>query len=414
MIKNRRVAVTGMGMVTPLGFDERTLWQNLLAGQTGIARLTAFDLAPYKVKTGAEVDTQILEQALEALGLRHMDRAIDMALVASAYALQDAGILTGGETEEPLAAGAVFGTGLGCSHSTWDAYSSFAEKGFRGLRPTTVPRCMANAISAQVSLRYKLTGPNYVINCACSSSSTAIGAGFRMIRDGYADAVLCGGTDAVFDPGMFGCWDKLGVLSRIEDPRAASRPYAEDRQGTVLGEGAACLLLESLEGAEKRGARVWSEILGYGESSDAVHITCPNSEGQARAIRDAMTCGGVSPADIAYINGHGTATRANDTCECVSIRLALGEDADRVPVGSTKSFTGHALGASGAIETVATILALKHGVAPRNLNLDHPDPACDVRLIGKTPEKLDGNVAINSSFGFGGHNAVLVLRSEKD
>ncbi len=410
MSEKRRVAVTGIGAVTPLGFDEETLWDNLLKGRTGIDRLTALDLEPYKVKNGAEVDTEALNAALGELEIKHMDRAVDMALISSAYALRDAGVLQGNKAEEPFAAGAIFGTGLGCSHSTYDAYMSFAEKGFRGLRPTTVPRCMANAISAQVSLRYKLTGPNYIIACACSGSSTAIGAAFRMIRDGYADAVLCGGTDAVFDPGMFGCWDRLGVLSKIEDPKAASRPYAADRKGTVLGEGAAALLLESMDAAEKRGARTRAEILGYGESSDAVHITAPNSEGQARAIRDAMACGGVAPADIAYVNGHGTATKANDACECGSIRLALGEHADRAYVGSTKSYVGHALGASGAIEVVTTLLALQHGAAPPNLNIENPDPDCNVRLVGAAPVELESNIAIKNSFGFGGHNAVLALR----
>ena len=410
MSDKRRVVVTGMGVVTPIGMDEATLWQNMLAGRSGIRPLTLFDVAEYKCKIGAEVSTQALNEALQSRKLTVSDRTVDMALVAAGQALEAAGVISGEPPYEPQNTAVVFGTGIGASHSLYNAFMSYSQKGIRGLRPTSVPRCMANSISAQVSMRFRLTGANYVIVAACTSAADAMGTAFRMIRDGYADRVLCGGADSVFDPFVYGGWNNLGVMSKNADPSKACRPFDTARDGCVLGEGAGALVLESLDAARTRGARIRAEICGFGESSDAEHITSPSAEGQAQAIRAALDCAGMTPSDIGFINAHGTATRANDECESRSIRLALKEAADRIPVASNKSFFGHLLGASGAVETIVTILGLESRKMPPNLNLDHPDPACNLTLIGGTATEMASPVAMKNSFGFGGGNAVLIVR----
>jgi 3-oxoacyl-[acyl-carrier-protein] synthase II len=287
---------------------------------------------------------------------------------------------------------------------------TYMEKGLRGIRPTTIPRCMSNAVTAQISMRFRLTGPNYVIISACTSSTNAIGTAFRMIRDGYAEQVLCGGAESLFDPATYGAWNNLGVMSRNPDPAKSCRPFDAARDGCVLGEGAAALMVESLDSARQRGARIRAELIGYGESSDAEHITSPSAEGQARAIRAALASAGIQPADIGFINAHGTATKANDTCESQSVRMALGDAADRIPVASNKSFFGHLLGAAGAIEALVTILGLESGNVPPNLNLDNPDPACNLNFVGNAAMAIASPIAMKNSFGFGGDNAVLVLR----
>jgi len=279
------------------------------------------------------------------------------------------------------------------------------------MRPSTVPNGMANTVSATLSIEFKLRGANYTLVSACTSATNAIGVACRMVREGHAEAVLCGGTDSSFDPFYYSMWNNLGVFSPLPDPLRALRPFAADRAGTLLGEGAGALLVESFASARRRGVRVRGEIVGYGESSDATHLTGPSPTGQAAAIRSALADAQVRPAEVAYLNAHGTGTEANDATEAEAIRLALGDAADAIPVGAMKSYFGHTLGASGAIETIATLLALERRVAPRNLNLDLPDPACRLQLIGGSPRPLAGTVALKNSFGFGGGNGVLVLRA---
>jgi 3-oxoacyl-[acyl-carrier-protein] synthase II len=408
--EKRRVVVTGMGVVTAVGLDERTFWANMLAGRCGIRRLLSLDVAACRTTVGAEVDDAQLAGALEARQIAPSDRTVDFALLAAAQALEQAGIARGGPPYAETDAATIFGTGAGCSHSLSETYAGFAQKGVRGVRPTAVPRCMANAVSAQLSMRFRLTGPNYVVVCACTSATTAIGTAFRLVRDGYAETVLCGGADAVFEPTTFAAWNNLGVMSRNADPLRACRPFDADRDGCVLGEGAGALVVESLERARGRGAPIRAEICGFGETSDADHITRPSVSGQARAIRAALDSAGMAPGDIGFINAHGTATRANDVCESRSIREALRDDAGRVPAASNKSLFGHLLGASGAAETIATILGLESGKVPPNLNLDRPDPECAIRLVGAAPLEVASPVAMKNSFGFGGNNAVLILR----
>jgi 3-oxoacyl-[acyl-carrier-protein] synthase II len=399
-----------MGAVSPLGLDESTLWGNMVSGKTGIGRVRAVDTKDLKTTVGAEVNDELLLAAMQARGLLKSDRAVDMALVAAGLALEQAGILNGAGPYAPTEMPTIFGTAIGATQSSFGGCASFAQKGVRGVRPTTVPRGMANAISAQISMKYRLTGANYVVVSACSSSTNAIGIAFRMIRDGYADMALCGGAEAPFEPFVFAAWNNLGVMSKNQDPAKACRPFDAARDGCVLGEGAGALVLETLESAQARKANIRAEICGYGESSDAGHITTPSAEGQVRCMRAALECAGMNPADIGYINAHGTATKANDECEAESIRLALGDAASAIPVGSNKSFFGHMLGGAGVMEVIVTVLGLEHRKVPPNLNLDNPDPACNLFFVGGTEMEVSSPVVMKNGFGFGGGNAVLIIK----
>lgn len=409
-MSTRRVAITGLGLVTALGFDEGTVWRRVLAGESGIGPIRRFDASDCKVRIGGEVDDEALAPRLAARRVRKKDRSLALALEAAGQALEQTGLI-GEPPYEPLEMAAILGCGVGPADSLWEGFNRFAAKGAKGMRPTSVPTFMANALSAGVSLHYRLTGTNQVIVSACASSTNAIGQGFRLIRDGYVDAVLCGGSDAYFDPFYYGVWNNLGVLSSIEDPARAYRPFDVDRDGCLLGEGAGIMVLERWDRAIARGARIRGEVAGYGESSDATHITSPDVGGQVRAMRAALTAAAVEPAELGYVNAHGTATQANDVCESRSIREVLGAAVDSVPVGSSKPYFGHLLGAAGAVESIVTLLALEHGLLPANLNLDNPDPECRVELIGGEPRPTEAKLAMKNSFGFGGGNAVLVLRA---
>jgi 3-oxoacyl-[acyl-carrier-protein] synthase II len=400
-----------MGLITPLGLDEQTFWQNMLAGRSAIRRISAFDVAElYKAKNGAEVDSEQLAAALEAAKIRASDRTVDMGLLAASAALASAGLLDaeGRCTEKGVAT--IIGSGGGPILTVEEGYRRFAELGDRGMRPTSIIRGMLNVICSHLSMRYRLTGPNYMVVSACTSSTNAMGIAFRMIRDGYADRALCGGTESFFASLVYRCWDKLGVMSTNPDPAAASRPFDTNRDGFVLGEGAGMLVLESLEQAKARGAVIRGEIAGYGESSDAEHMTRPSVEGQVRAMRAALESAETSADEIGFVNAHGTATKTNDECESKSVREVLGGSADRVPVASNKSFFGHMLGASGAVETAAALLGLECGRVPPNLNLVNPDPLCNLNLVGKDAIDVNASVVMKNSFGFGGNNAVLILR----
>jgi len=405
-----RVVVTGVGVVSALGLDERSFWDGMLAGRCGIRPLRKFDATACRTRVASEVDDALLAPSLQALGIRASDPSVDYGILAAAQALEQAGLRRSGEPPEPVDMAVILGTGAGPSKTTFDATRGFLEKGLRGIRPTTVPSAMLNAVSARISLQFRLRGPNYIVASACTTSTAAIGVAFRLIRHGYAERALTGGTDAMIHAATFGAWNNLGVMSANPDPEIACRPFDRDRDGMILGDGAGVLVLESLESARARGATIRAELLGFGESSDAVHLTRPDPEGQARAIRTALDSAGVEPRDIGFINAHGTATRANDPCEAQAIRSVFGGAIDGVRVASNKSFFGHTLGACGALETIATILGLEAGRVPGNRNLDNPDPECDLPLVGKEALAIESPLAMKNSFGFGGHNAVLVIR----
>ncbi|MBL9209492.1 MAG: beta-ketoacyl-[acyl-carrier-protein] synthase family protein [Opitutaceae bacterium] len=404
----RRVAVTGLGLVTALGHSEPEVWSSLLAGRCPLRALKNHDYAGNKVCSGGEIDLAEFEARVPAT-LRRADRTVRFAVEAARQAMTAARCLPA-EADKPEDIATIFGSGCGPTETLHASHTRFAEKGPAGMRPSSVPNGMANAVSAALSIEFRLTGANYTVVSACTSATNAIGIGFRMVREGHAAAVLCGGTDNSFDPFYYALWNNLGVFSPIADPQRAVRPFAADRAGTLLGEGAGALVLESFASARRRGVRIRGEIVGYGESSDATHLTGPSATGQAAAIRAALRSADVAPHEIGYISAHGTGTDANDLTEAQAIRIALGDAADSAPVGATKSYFGHTLGASGAIETIGTLLALEHGVAPGNLNLEHPDPACPVSLVGAAPQPLTRGLALKNSFGFGGGNAVLVLR----
>ncbi len=407
--RRHRVVVSGMGIASPLGIDLESVWENLLAGKTGIGPIRSIDTSALKVKNGGEVPEGLVETRLKQLGRRPTDRALDLALVSAHDALLQAQLVSGDESFDEQEIAVIYGTGVGSAESHHKAMQAMVEKGPERARPTAVPRCMYNAISAGISIQFKLTGANYMVVSACTSATNAIGAAYRMVRDGYAKVVLTGGSDGFFDPFFYPVWNNIGVLSKIEDPANACRPFAADRDGTILGEGAGSLILESLESAEARGAPIFGEILGYGESSDATHLTNPSSVGQAKAMRLALEDAGIQPTDIGHINAHGTATQGNDACESASIRSVFGDATDQIPVVAHKSYFGHTLGASGALETIAALLAIKYGKAPPNLNLENPDPECRINLVGSRPVSIGSGPVMKNSFGFGGGNGVLVI-----
>ncbi len=407
--RGRRVVVTGLGIQSAVGGAEELVFDQLMAGQTGLAQLESLDVSMFKCQIGGEADSEPINDTLKRLKRRPVDRSLDLAMVAAYEALHQANLLGDDERCTEPEIPVVIGTGTGSAQSHYEAIKAFAERGPHRIRPTSVPRCMYNAISAGISIQFGLTGANYMVVSACTSGTNAIGQAFRMIRDGYADVVLTGGSDGFFDPFFFGIWNNLGVLSQNPDPARACRPFDADRDGCVFGEGAGIFVLESLEHARARGIDTRGEIRGYAETSDASHITSPSPEGQAEAMRRALADAGVKPSDLGLVSAHGTATPANDTCESTSIERVLGDAAQRVPVSALKSYFGHTLGASGAVETASCLLMIERGTCPPNLNLDRPDPECHVHLVGTSPEPLERPLVMKNSFGFGGGNGVLIL-----
>lgn len=415
MPRSNRVVITGMGCVSSLGFSLAELEDALRHGRTGIQRITHLDTSNLRTTVGGTVNRDQLRGALQAIECRYSDITVDAGLLAADQALKQAGWVRDGEALRDRHAATLFGTGMGCAESYTMSVSGYFKKGAKGMRPTTVPRCMANALSSRIAIRYRLTGPNYVMIAACTSAVNAIGYAFRLVRDGYLDQALCGGADTIFEPVGMAAWDRLGMMTRRSQPETACRPFDRDRDGCVIGEGAAALTLESRDHALARGATPYAEIVGFGESSDARHLTTPDEQGQARAIQAALDDAGIAPDALGMINAHGTATVANDATECASVRSVLGASGRSIPMVSTKSYYGHLLGASGAIETVSTVLSLKEGFVPRNLNLDHPDEAAEGLWLTRSEDcQLQRPYALKNSFGFGGGNGVLVLRREQD
>jgi 3-oxoacyl-[acyl-carrier-protein] synthase II len=410
MSPQQRVVITGTGIVSSIGCDVASVWESLLAGRSGLRKVSRFDASENRVQHGAEVDPAGID-GLQSGKLLRADLTVRFAVEAARQALEAAGLELSPERTRERQIASIWGSACGQAGTLFEARARFTDRGPRGLRPSTVPKVMSNATSAEVSMQFGLTGTNQVVVSACTSATNAIGQAFRMIRHGEIDAALCGGSDAFFDPFYFGVWNNLGVLSPIEDPAAAVRPFDANRQGTLLGEGAGALMLESLESAQRRGATIRGELLGYGESSDATHITNPSVDGQRLAIENALRSAAVDPTEIGYVNAHGTATLTNDVTESRSIRAALGDVAtDGLVVGANKSYLGHTLGASGGLESVITVAALERRLAPPNLNLDDPDPECQVPLVGRSAQPLEKEVAMKNSFGFGGGNGVLIFR----
>lgn len=405
-MSNRRVVITGLGVVSPLGIGLQPYWQALLGGRHGFAPIRAFDASAHRQKFGAEVDSDALRETLAREGIPPAERSVDMGLAAAAEALRHAGVPPG-----PLPWAAILGSAIGCSQGWFDTFNSFRDKGIRGVRPTAIPRYMGNALSANVSIRFRLGGPNYTVVSACASSSAALGIAWRLIRSGAVDGALTGGSDAVFVPMTVAGWNNLGILSPNPDPGLCCRPFDRNRQGTALGEGAAVLALEERESALARGARVLAEIAGYAENSDAGHIANPDADSQAAAIRAALREAGMAPEELGFVNAHGTGAPISDRKEAEALRLALGGAADRIPVVSLKSYFGHTQGACGALETVAAVQTIVEGLLPGNRNLTEPDADCPIRAADRDTTPIGLKAGLKTSFGFGGHNTALLLRA---
>jgi 3-oxoacyl-[acyl-carrier-protein] synthase II len=413
MSASRRVVITGMGTVSPVGSDLRTFWDNLTHGRSGIGRVTLFDVTGYDCQIGGEVKgfdpAAWFNVPKDA---RRADRYAQLAMAAAKLAMADAGL--DGPGGDPERFGVIIGSGIGGLKSLEDQHTNLITKGPGRISPMMIPMMISNMGSGLVSMEYGLQGPNYAPVSACATSAHAIGEAWRMIRDGDADAFLAGGSEAAVVPLGLGGFGAMKALSTRNDaPEKASRPFDRDRDGFVMGEGAGVLVLESLERAQARGARIYAEVIGYGLTADAYHMTSPpeNGEGAQRCMRMALRKAGISAEDIDYVNAHGTSTPVGDMCEVRALKAVFGEHAKKLSVSSTKSMTGHLLGAAGAVESIACALAINHGLIPPTINLDNPDEGCDLDFTAHTARERKVTTCLNNSFGFGGHNASLVLRA---
>jgi len=399
----RRVAVTGLGVISALGGNSAEFWQALQAGQPGIRPLRAVDPALLRFPNAAEVPNYAPEQYFDEKELGLVDRFAQFGVIAAREAIASAGIEWTPQLRESTAI--ITGTCVGGQTTEDEGFVNLYRNNIPRVNPFTIPRTMGNAAASRISLETGVVGPTYTISTACSSSNHAIGQAFWMVRSGAVEMAITGGSEAFFSLGFLKAWEAMRVVSPD-----TCRPFSKDRRGLILGEGAAMLVLEPLDAARARGAAILGEIIGFGMSSDAFHITQPSPDGAARAMRAALSDAGVEPARIGYINAHGTATLANDVAETTAIRKVFGEHADRLQVSSTKSMHGHTLGAAGAIEAAATLLALRNGILPPTANFNEPDPACDLDVIPNVARPAEIEFALSNSFAFGGLNAVLAFR----
>lgn len=407
----RRVVVTGMGLVTALGNDLATSWDNLLRGQNGIRRITRFDPSEFATQIAAEVVGFDPELYTDKKDVRRQDRFTQLAVASSVMAVEDSGIEL--DVEDPHRIGVIIGSGIGGIETHEIQNKRYLEGGPSRISPFYIPMMIPDMASGIVSMRIGAKGPNYCTVSACASSAHAIGDAFRLIKHGDADIMIAGGTEAAITPMSVGGFAAMKAMStRNDDPEHASRPFDADRDGFVLGEGAGMAVLEELEHARARGARIYAEIVGVGMTADAHHITAPapNGEGAARAMKAALDEGGIDTTEVDYINAHGTSTPMNDRFETQAIKTVFGDHAYELMVGSTKSMTGHLLGGAGGLEFVITALVLSEGKIPPTINYEKPDPACDLDYVPNEMREREVRTAITNSLGFGGHNATLALR----
>ncbi|HEY3899647.1 MAG TPA: beta-ketoacyl-ACP synthase II [Chthoniobacter sp.] len=414
MSHSRRVVVTGMGVITPVGNDVETFWKNLIAGQSGIGPITHFDASAFDCRLAGEVrDFDPTQHFKVRKTLHRTDRFTQFAIAAAKAAMADAGLTE--PIGDPERFGCMIGSGIGGLETTSDQHTILMNKGPSRLSPFMIPMLIGNMASGMVSMEYGLQGPNYATVSACATSAHSVGEAWRMIRDGDADAFVAGGAEATIVPLGIGGFCAMKALStRNDDPASASRPWDKDRDGFVMGEGAGILVLEELEHAKKRGARIYGEIGGYGLTSDAYHMSAPlpNHEQAQRSMRMALTKAGLNTTDVQYINAHGTSTPVGDIAEVRAVKAVFGDYARHgLLVSSTKSMTGHLLGAAGAVETVVCLKTINTGVIPPTINLQSPGEECDLDFVPLTAREAKVKVALNNSFGFGGHNVSLVARA---
>lgn len=408
---NRRVVITGMGVVSPIGCDVETYQKNLLDGVCGIGQITRFDTAEFKVKVAAEVRDFDPLAYMTKMEVKQTDLFTRYAIGAAAQAAKQAGI---GEEDgiDHDRLGVYFGSGIGGFTTFMEEYDTMQKRGNARVSPHFVPKMISNIAAGQIAIRFGAKGPCVSVTTACATGTNAIGEAFRAIRHGYADVVISGGSEASINPLAVAGFQNCMALTQTTDPTRASIPFDKDRSGFVIGEGAGALVMEELEHAKARGAKILCEVVGYGSTCDAHHVTSPNPTGVdgGRAIKMAMDEAGYTAEDRVYINAHGTSTPLNDSTETKAIKYAMGEDAYKAVVSSTKSMTGHMLGAAGAVEAIAAVFALETGMIPPTIGYQTPDPDCDLDVCPNTAKEFHPTLALSTSLGFGGHNACVALR----
>ncbi|WP_333871237.1 beta-ketoacyl-ACP synthase II [Desulforamulus putei] len=408
---SKRVVITGMGVISPVGTGLDNFWNALTAGVSGIARITRFDPSEYSTQIAGEVKDFDYSKYIDKKEGRRMDKFSQYAVVAAAMAIEDAGMDL--QSLDKDRTGVIVGSGIGGMETFEEQCRVLVNRGPSRISPFLIPMMIANMAAGQIAIKFGLRGPNITAITACASSGNAIGDAFKLIQRGGAEVVITGGTEAPITPlSVAGFCAMKAMSTRNEEPARASRPFDADRDGFVMGEGAAMMVLETLEHAQKRGANIYAEIVGYGSSCDAYHITAPDPEGSgaAAAMKMALADGDLKPEDVQYINAHGTSTPVGDVAEVVAIKKVFGDHAYKLTVSSTKSMTGHMLGAAGAVEGIATVLAIRDDLVPPTINLENPDPACDLDFVPNQARKMTVHVALSNSFGFGGHNVTLAFK----
>ena len=406
----RRVVITGMGTVNPVGNSVSESWAAVKAGTCGIGPITRYDTSNMKVKLAGEVKNLDIDGLLGKRETKKMDRFTQLSLVAADEAVRDAGLDR--ETENPDRCGVIFSSGIGGFETVGQAHRRGEERGYDAVSPFMIPMIISNMAAGHMAIRYGFRGMCSCVVTACAGGTNAVGDAFRHIRDGYAEVMLCGGGEAAVTPLAMGGFTAMKALCEGTDPRRASIPFDRERSGFVMGEGAGALLLEELGHARTRGAKIYAEVIGYGANCDAHHITAPapGGAGGAACMALALADAGIEPAAVDYINAHGTSTQLNDASETAAIHTAFGGRAAELMVSSTKSMTGHLLGAAGAVEAIFTALALKEGFVPPTIGYQVPDPACDLDIVPNAGRNANLRIALSNSLGFGGHNAALVLK----
>ncbi|HYA12435.1 MAG TPA: beta-ketoacyl-ACP synthase II [Thermodesulfovibrionales bacterium] len=407
----RRVVVTGLGLITPLGIGVKTTWENLVKGKSGIRKITSFDTAAFPTQIAGEVENFNPEDYIETKEVKKMDRFIHFAIATTAMALDDSGLKITDSNAERI--GVIVGSGMGGLHTIERYHSVLLEKGPKRITPFFVPMLSINLASGQISIKFGAKGPNTAISTACATGSHSIGDAFKIIQRDEADVMIAGGTEAVITPMGIGGFNAMKAIStRNDEPERASRPFDIDRDGFVIGEGAGIVILENLQSALNRDAKIYAEIVGYGMTADAYHITSPSpgGEGAARCMAIALKDGGIEPSEVNYINAHGTSTKSGDELESQAIKTVFKEHAYKVAISSTKSMMGHLLGAAGGVEAVISILSICNDIALPTINLDNPDPDCDLDYVPHKARTMKINYALSNSFGFGGTNACLLFK----
>jgi 3-oxoacyl-[acyl-carrier-protein] synthase II len=408
---NNRVAVTGIGALSPLGLDASTMWQGLIAGKSGIDHITLFDAAQFETKIAGEVKGFEATNYMSHKDARRTDRFAQLAVAASLQAVEQSGMKISAINQDNI--GIIIGSGIGGLTTLFEQTKTLLEKGVDRVSPFLIPMMMPNIAAAQVSITLGVKGPNLCTTSACSSGSDAIGVAYEIIRRGDAQVMITGGSEAIINPIGVSAFNAMKAIStRNSEPQLASRPFDAERDGFVIGEGAGILILENLSFAQRRGAKILAEITAYGATGDAYHITAPleSGEGAAKAMQMALDKAGLKPDEIDYINAHGTSTQLNDKMETKAIKTVFGARAYKIPISSTKSMMGHLVGSAGAVEAAICIMVIRNSVIPPTINLTHPDPECDLDYVPNIARQAKVATAMSNSFGFGGHNSVLIFR----